>query len=54
MYYSYKEAKRSIPLKQISKIIEKKDIGINKYNILCGKIINEDLKGANIEFDRSV
>lgn len=51
MYYSYKEAKRSITLKQISKIIEKKDIGINKYNILCGKIINEDLKGANIEFD---
>lgn len=51
LYFSYKEAKRSTLSEQISKSIEKKDIAIDTYNILCGKIINEDLNGAIIEFD---
>ena len=51
LYLSYKEAKRSTSSEQISKCIEKRDIAIDIYNILCGKIINEDLNGAIIEFD---
>lgn len=51
LYFSYKEAKRSTLSKQISESIDKKEITIDIYNILCGKIINEDLNGANIEFD---
>lgn len=51
LYLSYKEAKRSIISKPISKSIEKKHVVIDTYNILCGKIINEDLNEAIIEFN---
>jgi DNA-binding NarL/FixJ family response regulator len=51
LYFSYKEAKRSTLYEQISTSIKKKDITVDTYNILCGKIINEDLNGAIVEFD---